>query len=355
MEHYLASQLFDAQEREEALTLKLQTTQIKLQELENRAVEYKLGYQRLDDALEAEQFKTAAERLAREEAEETIAQHRAQVLKLRRDEVNANKHCEVAEAEIVSLREELSKERSKIAAWCELCSRLNEDMRRTETSELTAYDLLEAAKAKACLLQEELLDISEHKKNVEVQARILEKRVQGEHERATEAEHALDVLKYEVKSKDLHFSDLLEKYNALEAKHSECDTERPVVTTSSNTDSLIIGTQHPPCTKSGRTFHPNHEQERISNLNKRPAEKTIIKPPPKITRSDRAINPTGMPTPPKPAILRPTLASIQVEMFKPAGRVLPAPNANTNKLRWKFFWRLPAETLELLFGGSGRR
>ena len=352
MEHYLASQLFEAQVREERLTLQLQTTQKELQELESRAAEFKFKYQRLDDALEAEQFKTNAERLAREEAEETIAQHRAQVLKLRRDEVNANKHCEVAEAEIINLREELSKERSKIAAWCELCSRLNEDVRRAETSELTAYDLLEAAKAKACSLQEELMDISEHKKKVEFQARSLEKRIQEEHQRATEAEHALDVLIYEVKSKDLQFSDLLEKYNALEAKHSECNTKRPVVATSSNTNSLITGTQPPPYTKSRRTSHSNHEQQRTNNLNKRTPEKPIIKPPPKTTTSDRAINPPGMPTPPKPAILRPTLASIQVEMFKP---VLPVPNANTNKLRWKFFWRLPAETLELLFGGSGRR
>ena len=349
MEHYLGSQLFEAQEREERLTLQLQAAQEEFQELESCAAEYKFKYQHLDDALEAEQCKTNAESLAREKAEETVAQLRAQVLKQRRDEVNANKHCEVAEAEIVSLQEELSKERSKIAAWCELCSRLDEDLRRAETSELTAYDLLEAAKAKACSLQEELIDIAEHKKEAEYKARGLEKSVQEEHQRATEAEIALHVLKSEVKSKDVHISDLLEKYDALEAKYSECGTGR----TSSNTNSLVTSTQHPPCTKSSAPSSTKHSHSRPNHLTKHPLENPTIKPPPKKPTLDLAI----MPTPPQPAILRPALASIQVEMFKPptAGKALPFPtiSTNTNKLRWAFFWRLPAETLELLFGGRG--
>ena len=355
MEHYLGSQLFEAQEREERLTLQLQAAQEEFQELESCAAEYKLKYQHLDDALEAEQCKTNAEGLAREKAEETIAQLRAQALKLRRDEVNANKHCEVAEAEIVSLQEELTKERSKIAAWCEICSRLNEDLRRAETSELTAYDLLEAAKAKVCSLQEELIDITDHKIEAESKARGLEKRVQEEHQRATEAENALGVLMSNVKSKDVHFSDLLENYNALEAKHSECATEKPLVATIPNTNSLVTSTQHPPCTKSSAPSSPKHSHSRPNHLTKHPAEKTTIKPPPKKTMIDLSITPPGLPTPPQPAILRPALASIQVEMFKPpaAGKALPFPNTttNTNKLRWAFFWRLPAETLELLFGG----
>ena len=351
MEHYLGSQLFEAQEREERLTLQLQAAQEEFQELESCAAEYKFKYQHLDDALEAEQCKTNAESLAREKAEETIAQLRAQVLKLRRDEVNANKHCEVAEAEIVTLQEELSKERSKIAAWCELCSRLNEDLRRAETSELAAYDLLEAAKAKAYSLQEELVDISEHKKEAESKARDLAIRVQEEHQRATEAENALGVLTSKIKSKDLHISDLLEKYDALEAKHSECCTGR----TSSNTNSLVTNTQHPPpCTKSIAPSISKNQHSRPNHLTKHPLEKPPIKPPPK----NPTLNLAGMPTPPQPAILRPALASIQVEMFKPppaAGKALPFPNTNTNtnKLRWAFFWRLPAETLELLFGGRG--
>ena len=358
MEHYLGSQLFDAHQREEALASNLLATQKELQEHESRAAEYKFKYQRLDDLLEAEQAATNAERLAREGAEETIAQHRAQLLKLRRDEANANKHCEVAEAEIVSLREELSKERSKIAAWCELFSRLNEDVRRAESSESTAYDLLEASKTKARSLQEELIQTSERTKEVESRARNLEKRVREEHRRATEAETCLEDLMSEMKSKDLNFNNLLEKYNILSADHSKCNTKRLAAASNPTTDDMVIRKHYPPSPKSGRgTISPAHKQNAIINLTKLTANEKTIKPPPTKPK-DQAINPARMPTPPKPAILRPSLASTQVETFTPAaGRVFPVSNANveTNKLRWKFLCRLPAEALELLCGCPRRR
>ena len=358
MEHYLGSQLFDAHQREEALASELLSTQKELQEHESRAAEYKFKYQRLDDLLEAEQAATNAERLAREGAEETISQHRAQLLKLRRDEANANKHCEVAEAEIVSLREELSKERSKIAAWCELFSRLNEDVRRAESNESTAYDMLEASKTKARSLQEELTHTTERGKEIESRARNLEKRVREEHRRATEAETCLEGLMSEIKSKDLNFNNLLEKYNILSANHSKCNTKRLMAAANSTTDDTVIRKHYPPSPKSGRgTISPAHDQHGVINLTKLTAEREKPIKPPSTKAKDQMINPAGLPTPPKPAILRPALTSTQVETFTPAaaGRVLTVSNAETNKFRWKFLCRLPAEALELLCGCPRRR
>ena len=104
MDETLWSKLLSAKEREDGLISELQVAQSSMQELTSLAAGYKAKYQQLDDMLEAEQIKTDAERQARLEAEETLRCHRAEVSKLRRNETNANLHCEAAETEVINLQ-----------------------------------------------------------------------------------------------------------------------------------------------------------------------------------------------------------------------------------------------------------
>ena len=224
----LRQNLTNALEREDTLNQALQTAQTEIQSLQNHALSHKKRYQQLDFLLEAEESKTHAERLARQSAEETTRQQRAEAVKLRKNEAIANRHCEAAEAEVISLQKDLSTERSAAVTAGKLTARLRGELRQAEANGMAAYDMLNDARAKIRALEQDLKLATDLISMFEQQAREFEGRAEKEHQRATEAENTLSATTSEIKNNQLEFSELLEKYNALEAGHSKCHTTDPI-------------------------------------------------------------------------------------------------------------------------------
>ena len=349
----LRQNLIDACERENRLSSELQAAQKELQEWQRCAIGYKTKYQELDDLLEAEEAKTNAERIARQEAEESTRRHRAEILKLKRNETIANEHCEAAESEIISLQRDLSTERSATKAAGLLSHRLREDLKTAESNQTTAYDSLDAAKAKVRGLQQDLRTAADHISMLEHQAKGFEGALQTQHERLTEAEKTLRAVARELTSSELEYSHLLEKHKALEAEHSTCDCVPSMVATTSDTASLAVETPSPDGIQNGESSNSGHKSELVCvNSDRETKIKAMLS-----TARDGAVNRTGMPAFPKPAILRPAPApatACQIETVGAAGRMLRVPKSNTRHLRWKFFCRLPADWLQRLGGPAGR-
>ena len=355
----LRQTLTDALEREDAVKQALQAARNEMQSLQTHAHEHKQRYQQLDDLLEAEEAKTHAERLARQAAEETTRQHRAEVLKLRRNEATANQHCEAAESEVINLQRELSTERSAAVTAGIHSNRLREDIRQAEANGMAAYDMLDAARASICSLEQDLKLAADRISVLEQQARGFEEIAQKEHQQMTEAENTLSATTTEIKNTELRLSDLSKKYNALEAEHSKCHRTHSVPVTGFNTVSVADATQSPISIHDADPPPSKNAQDQIRSIakDKDKPEAPITKPT-SSTATDQALNPPllELPALPEPAILRPQLASVtnfQVEVFKASGRIVPV--ANTKNLRWKFFWRLPGNLLRLLIQDAGQR
>ena len=340
----LQQSLIDAREREKRLGIELEAARAEMRESQRREMVFKAKYRELDDTLEAEEAKTNAERLAREKAEETARQHHVEVLKARRNEAVANEHCEAAEAEIGRLQMDLSMERSAIAAAGLLSTRLREDLNQAEINEMAAYDLLDAAKAKTRELEE---DATNRIQVLEIQAQRFEQAFQNEHQRLAEAEHALGAVIAELETSEFKLSDVVEEYEALEAK---CDTTKSVTAPSCDTERNDIGEQAP------NDVDTDEKRKQAVEID-RNAEEPIFGEASLRAVRDQTIVPTGMvasgiPALPEPAVLRPAQASAtvsQMEIFNACGRALPAPRFNPNRLRWRFLWKLPSRSLRVLF------
>ena len=341
----LRQNLTDSLEREDNLKQALQAAETEMQSLRTHAHEHKARYQKLDDLLEAEEAKTHAERLGKQEAEETTRQHRAEFLKLRRNEAIANQHCEAAESEVINLQRDLSTERSAVVAAGQLSARLREELRQAEANGMAAYDMLNAARARIFTLEQDIELATDRISVLEQQARGYEERVEKERQRMAEAETTLSATTSETKNTELRFSDLLEKYTAVEAEHSKCHpTDSPPVT-NPNTASVADETQSPILTQTTDPPPSTHAQESIHTITSRTAAKDQVLNSPQ----------PELPTFPEKAILRPQLASVtnfQVEIFKATGKIMPV--ADTKNLRWKLFWRLPGNLLRFLIPDSGQ-
>ncbi len=340
----LKQSLINAREREERLENELEAARAETQESQRREMVLKTKYRELDDMLEVEEAKTNNERLAREKAEETVRLHQVEVLKARRNEAVANEHCEAAEAEIGRLQADLSMERSAVAAAGILSTRLQEDLRQAEINEMTAYDLLDAAKAKTRELEE---DATDRIQVLEIQAQRFEEAFQKEHQRLAEAEHALGAVIGELETSEFKLSDVVGEYEALEAK---CDTVKSVKATTCDTESDDIGEQAP------NDIDIDEERMQAVEID-RNVEEPIFSETSLHAAKDQTIIPTGMvaseiPALPEPAVLRPAQASVaanQTDIFNACGRALPAPRVNPNRLRWRFLWKLPSRSLRVLF------
>lgn len=350
----LRRNLTDALEREDNLKQALQAAETEKQSLRNHAREHKARYQKLDDLLEAEEAKTHAERLGKEEAEETTRQHRAEFLKLRRNEAIANQHCEAAESEVINLQRDLSTERSAVVAAGQLSARLREELCQAEANGMAAYDMLNAARARILTLEQDLKRATDRISVLEEQAREYEGRVEKERPRMAEAETTLSAAASETKETELKFSDLWEKYTALEAEHSKCHPADSAPATDPNTARVADETQSPILTQTTDPPPSTHAQESIRTITK---NNTVITATSRAAAKDRVLNSPqpDLPTFPEQAVLRPQLASVtnfQVEIFKATGKIMPV--ADTKNLRWKFFWRLPGNLLRFLIPESGR-
>ena len=352
----LRQTLTDALEREDALKQALQAAQNEMQSLQTHAHEHKQRYQQLDNLLEAEEAKTHAERLARQAAEETTRQHRAEVLKLRRNEATANQHCEAAESEVITLQRELSTERSAAVTAGIHSNRLREDIRQAEANGLAAYNMLDAARAKTCSLEQDLKLAADRISVLEQRAGGFEEMAQKEHQQMTEVENTLSATATEIRDTELKLSDLSKKYNALEAEHSKCHPADSVPVTGFNTVSVADATQSPIVIQYADLPPSTHAHDQILPMSKTTHKTTPIIEATSRTGDYQGINPSlpEIPTVPEPVILRPRAASVtnfQVEIFKASGRIVPV--VNTKNLRWKFFWRLPGNLLRLLIRDAG--
>lgn len=346
----LQQSLIDACEREKGLNLKLQAAQDEMEELKRRAFVHKRRFQELDEALEIEEAKTNAERLARQEAEETARQHGVEVLTARKNETIAKEHCDAAESEILRLQSDLSMERSTTAGMdLQLCH-FREDLGQSEYNGMVAYENLQAAKAKVCALQDDLGVALDRISMLERQARESEAAFKKEHWRVEEAEQASCAIADELKSNKSEPSNTLEKYNDPQAQHIERDSVESAATTASDTDRLNVDSQSNVELESVDSRSSEYERVPVSKTDKS-MEETMS------TAENRKINPLDMPALPEPARLRPALASVtvcQVEIFKTTGRILPAPRVNLRSPPWRCFWRFRSNSLHLLFRSHGR-
>ncbi len=340
----LQQSLIDARERAERLEMDLEAARAEMQESQRREMLCKAKYRELDDSLEAEEAKTNNERVAREKAEETVRRHQVEVLKARRSEAVANEHCEAAETEIISLQMDLSTERSALAAAGLLSTGLQEDLRQAEINEMTAYDLLDVAKAKTRELEQ---DATNRIQVLELQAQRFEEAFQSEHQRLAEAEHALGAVIAELETSEFKLSDVVGDYEALEAK---CDTTKSVAVPSCDTERNDIGEQAP------NDVDADEKRRQAVEIDRNVEEPIFGETSLRAVR-DQTIVPTGVvasgiPALPEPAVLRPAQASAtasQMDIFNACGRALPAPRVNPNRLRWRFLWKLPSKSLRVLF------
>lgn len=351
----LRQSLIDAGEREDGHVLALQAAQEEMEELRRRTIMFKMKYQELDDALEVQEGKTNAERLARQEAEEITRQHRAEVLEANRGETIANEHCDAAESEVLRLQRDLSTERSATLARDLLLCQLREDLELAEHNETAAYDQLEAAKAKICTLQENFGAATNRISMLECQARDLEEKFVKDHQRVGEKEKAPNAVLHQVRNSTAQSSDIAERYNGVKTKRNKCDFTKIGAATAFDTDRVGIDEESHVSHENGDPLNSKLESEPVPYIDGSMEETTVIKATSGVALS-RMIFATETPALPEPAILRPALASVaicQVEPSKATGRVLAAPRSNLNHRPWrKYFWKLPLHSLHICFGGS---
>ena len=342
----LRQNLISACEREDGLTLKLEAAQNEMAELRRCAIVSKARSHEIENILAIEEAKTNAERLAKQEAEETTRQHRAEALRAKQKAIVANKHCDAAESEVSRLQKEVSTEHSAKVAAELLSSQLREDLGLAKINEKIAYEQLHFVRSKASTLQEDVCVASDRIKMLERQVEEFVEVLEKGRQRVEEAENALSMTSCELESKKLELRAMLEKYNDLAATQSKCDFPDSAVTTAFDTGSVEI--------KSAK-----HEREQGFNTES-DAKKNRpyffeIGSSRERKRSDIS---TELPAFPEPAMLRPALASVtacQVEVFKASGRFLPAPTGNLRSPLWELLCRLPSNPLNLIFRGVCRR
>lgn len=219
----LQQRLIDASEREKKLIMDIKIAQEEREQWKYAAFVSKSRFQELDQALEDEEVKTNAERLARQEAEEMAQRHRAEVLDAKQKESIANKHCAAAESEVLRLQSELETQCSAKSNTDVVLSQLSEDLRLAEFNGNTSFGQLRVAKATISTLLEDLGVAKDHISILERQA--------TEHEPMGEDESAFSRISHELKSLWLKFREILRTYNDIYAEHSRRTFARFVVAT----------------------------------------------------------------------------------------------------------------------------
>ena len=343
----LRQSVIDACERENGLSLELQAAQKQMEELREHALRNRVRLQELDEALEIEEAKSNAERLARQQAEEKQRQHLVEVSKAKEMAIIAGKHCDAAEQEILRLQSDLSTERAATVAADRISYQLREDLEFARLNEMAAYNRVNAAEAKVYTLQEGLQLVTERADMLERRTREFEEAFEEEHQQLEEAKNALSTITHEFESTNLRLTETLEKYLDFEANHIKCDFGKDMAAIL-KTDSVNVDNH---ADAGSETKSPNSEQ--IFNFERQTEEETRVSG----ALKDGTVA-TNMPDIPEPAVLRPALASAracQVEIFQATGRAGPAPRTNPRNPLWRCLWRMPPKSLHLFFRISGRR
>ena len=326
----------------------LEATKEEIQELKNHANVYEARCQELNEALEVEEAKTDAERLARQEAEATTRQHRAEISKFRRNEVIANEHCDAAESECIELQKLLATERSSRVAADRIAARLREDLSLAEINERSVYDQLNHANVQIRSLREDK-EMAEHCIAVlTLEGEEMKSVLRMEHQRFMEAVEALGIAAEEARCTEDRFSDLVMKYDALKAVAIEPAIDDSMALTAFDPGSVAVDVQSPIDLRCGTTLEHLHIQERVTEIHKVTDKTMIVEAIPSMAK-DRPSAPTEMPAFPEPVTLRPAHASsisCPEESFETTARYYPATDTASTNLRWKFFCRIPANFLQ---------
>lgn len=344
----LQQSLIEVSDRENQLTLDLQAAQEVVEQWKQAAFMSKAKFQELDQALEDEEVKTNAERLARQKAEEATRQHQIEVLEAKKKEAVANDHCDAAELEVLRLQSELSAQCSARAAADLVLSQLSEDLRLAELNGNTTFRQLHVAKAKISTLLEDL-GAAEHRISIlEGQAREPEKSSEKEHEEMEEEGSALCGISHELKNLWLKLKVILGIYNDIFAEHSRRNVATSMAATAVNVVDVNSKLEPKNPIGSKQTF------EQLVDLERRIGKKTAAFG----TERNKPIIATEMPTFPEPAILRSALTSTttcQLDMPKVTPRLLPKPRAKLQNSAFQCLWRARSNSLHLPVRGPGRR
>ena len=214
--------LTDTLDREDGLKMELEAAQNEVEQLKRQAIGHESKLQELNDLLEAEEAKTYAERITRQNAEATACHYRAEALEAKRMERVANDHCDDAESEVFRLQKELATECCKVATANRLLDQLREDLGLAEAIRSRAGEQLRAAKAMVCTLDHDLVTSNERVRVLEDQAKNFEVIILKQHQRVEHAETALQAMVCELEDNSTKLCDSMQKHKDLEDAHKQC-------------------------------------------------------------------------------------------------------------------------------------
>ena len=332
----LQQSLIEASDRENQLILDLQAAQEAVKQWKQAAFVSKSKFQELDQALEDEEVKTNAERLARQKAEQDTRQHQIDVLEAKQKETIANEHCDAAELEVLRLQSELSAQCSARAAADTVLSQVREDLRLAELNGNTTFGQLHVAKKKISTLLEDLGAA----KNLEGQVK--------DHEQMKEEGSALCGISHELKNLWLKLKVILGMYNDIYAEHSRRNVATSIAATALNGDVDVSNKLHP-AMEHGNAIGSKHVLEQLLNAERSNGKRTVVMSA-FATERNKPIIATRMPAFPEPAILRSALTSTttcQLDMSKVTSGLLPAPRAKLQNSALQCLWRARSNSLHL--------
>ena len=225
--------LIETLDREDGLKLKLEAAQKEVEHLKRRAIGHGSQLQELNDLLEAEEAKTYAERVARENAEATVCRYRAEALEAKRKERVANEHCDEAESEVLRLQRDLATERCMMATAKRLLGQVREDLVLAEANWRGGDEQLRDAKAKVNTMDHDLAISNDRVRILEDQARDLVEANLKQHQKVECVELALRTRTCELEDSNMKLRDSMERYKDLEAAHQKCTLSAATATIAS--------------------------------------------------------------------------------------------------------------------------
>ena len=340
--------LIDTLDREDALKLELEAAQKEIEQLKRRATRHASQLQELNDLLEAEEVKTYAERIARQNAEATACRYRAEALEAKRKERVANDHCDEAESEVLRLQREMTTERCMMATANRTLGQLREDLGLAEANWRGADEQLYAAKAKKYALDHDLAASNDRVRLLEDQAKDFEVTILKQHQRVEYAENTLRTMACELDDSNTKLHDSLERYKGLEAAHKQCTLS-----------TVAAAAGHGGAHADKRSLHSLHTRDNPEKRERCASSSGLRQVPcsdesmgdrvtDKLTLSiveNQTTIPPGTPVCFEPAISTPVPTSAvvyQVELPKVRGKWLNGPRAIWKEPPWRLmYWLRP--------------
>ena len=346
--------LIDALDREEGLKLELEAAQKQVERLKRRAIGHESQLQELNELLEAEEAKTHAERITRQEAEATACHYRAEALSAKQKERVANEHCDAAESEVFRLQREMTTGRRTIATANRLLGQLREDLGLAEANRRGAEEQLHAAKVKVHALDRDLATSTDRVSILEYQAKEFGETILKQHQRVEYAETALRTMACELEDSNTRLCDSMERYKDLEAAHKKCNLSTAAAAAESggtHTDKRSLHSLH-------IRDNPGKRERCASSSGLRQVlwndERMVERMNVKLTLSAVGTQTNVAPeTPvfPEPAIYSAVPASVvvyQVDIPKASGNVLNGPGAIWKDPPWRLLYWLRPNSLRFL-------